>query len=74
MRLSKKELLFLRVVTHASTLAGSFDFENNNEKQFKEHYGISMNEVDEFAEQLHDKILDKLATYKSLPKSAFKKL
>lgn len=74
MRLSKKELLFLRVVTHNSTLAGSFDFENNDEKSFKEYYGVSMEEVDEYAAQIHDKILAKLSTYKSLPKSAFKKL
>ena len=56
MKLSKKELLYLKHATTDSAQAGIFNFENYDERPFKENYGLAMDEIGGLAVSIRQKL------------------
>lgn len=66
LRFTKTELILLRELTSLpERLTGALDYENNNEEEFKEHYGLTKDEADQSAISAYRKIIFKIKTLTS---------
>lgn len=74
MKLTEQELKFIRLATvHAS---GVFDYDNNSEEEFKEAYGLSMEDADKMLARLQGKCDEEIQKihYKIIAKDITKRI